>query len=214
MRSSTTAATADCDTENKPYDSADDSSLSEVMLAQCARISFRIAHELIETFDRHLDRQTLLGPLPNWWYSVLYVYNATMMILVERFLEAKEGTSSTVESKAERTWHAALRVLKSYGILADSATRCVAVLEIFLEKLCLSSSNNDNGNNDSMGTGTITTTQHCLDDYDWDAMWAMSNSFGQEFGLSDSNLFPFTFDNYISSDLLSALSGQEFSPRD
>ncbi|OGM48376.1 hypothetical protein ABOM_003368 [Aspergillus bombycis] len=209
MRGSTAAVTAGCCTENKPDDSSDDFSLSEVMLAQCARISFRIAHELIETFDRHLDRQTLLGPLPNWWYSVLYVYNATMMILVERFLEAKESASDRVESKAERTWHAALRVLKSYGVLADSATRCVAVLEIFLEKLFLSNSNSNNGNNDSTDTAAVATAQRGLDDYDWDAMWAMSNSFGQEFSLSDSNLFPFTFDDFILSDLLSAPSGQD-----
>ncbi|KAE8135062.1 fungal-specific transcription factor domain-containing protein [Aspergillus pseudotamarii] len=216
MRDSTAAAAtmAGCCTENEPYGSYDDCSLSEVMLAQCVRISFRIARELIETFDHHLNRQTLLGPLPNWWYSILYVYNATMMILVERFLETKDGASPAIESKAERTWNAALRVLKSYGVLADSATRCVAVLEIFLEKLFLRSNNNNNGNGDSRDTDTVTTTPHHLDGYDWDALWAMSNSFGQESSFSDSNLFPLTFDGYILSDLLSSSLEQGFSPAD
>ena len=49
----------------------DDASLSEVMLAECSRICLRLAHELVETFEQYPNTQTMLGPLPNWWYSVL-----------------------------------------------------------------------------------------------------------------------------------------------
>lgn len=120
-------------------DSSDDSSLSEVMLVQCARISFRVAHELIDIFDRHLNRQTLLGPLPNWWYSVLcrslwpqpmfsWLLLADNMasprlaflrltISIQRFHDdsrravsgGQEWCLSTIKSKTEATWNAALR---------------------------------------------------------------------------------------------------------
>lgn len=73
VRSATVAApvTEDPFAKNNPDDFLDDSSLSSVMLAESARICFRVARELIEIFDHHLNRETLLGPLPNWWYSVL-----------------------------------------------------------------------------------------------------------------------------------------------
>lgn len=123
------------------------------------------------------------------------------MILVERSLEGKNG-ASTLESKAERTWNMALGILKSYGVLADSATRCVAVLEIFLEKLSRCSDDNGNDNTDSRHMATITTTQQGLDIYDWDALWAMSSTFGQESAFSDPNSFPFNSDDFILSDML------------
>ncbi|CAG7946564.1 unnamed protein product [Penicillium salamii] len=206
------ALTADCAAENDSSFASDECSLPEKMMSQCARTSFDLAHDLIEIFDQHLHLETLLGPLPNWWYSVLYLYNATMMILVERFLESKKVTPDALESKAERTWHKALRILRSYGSIADSALRCIAVLEIFSERLFPAShqrSDNDIGGIDAASTNTA---QYNPADCDWDLLWTMSSSFGQNSSLSDSNLFPCTFDDFYLTDLLSVPPG-EFSSR-
>ncbi|KAE8380435.1 fungal-specific transcription factor domain-containing protein [Aspergillus bertholletiae] len=164
---------------------SNDSSLSEVMLSECSRMCFRLAHELIDTFNRNLDPDNLSGPLPNWWYSVLYVYTATTMILVERFLETKEGPSG--ESTAYNTWNAALHVLKSYSALAESARRCLAALQVFSEKLCL----------DANSTVAANLSE---EPQDWNSFWGVSDLLSDDLGMSDPSLFPFNFDDFISFD--------------
>lgn len=178
------------------------------MLTECSRICFRVAQELIEIYDRHLSRQNALGPLPNWWYSVLCkqykgqsvgpcsstnfntslidVYNATMMILVERFLEAKDGIVK--DPKAYQAWHAALRVLKCYSMVGDSAKRCVALLEILCERFSLDQPER------------ISQQQQNEISQDWDSLLAMSNPFTA----NDAGIPPFSFDDFIWSDAMPA----------
>lgn len=127
-----------------------------------------------------------------------------MMILVERFLEAKDGFA-TESSTADRMWHVALGVLKSYGVLTDSVTRCVAVLEIFSERLFL-----DNGNLINRNTAKATHSHDI--DCDWDSLWAMSNPLGQESSLTDPSLYPFPFDDFLFTDSMSAPFAQTFGP--
>ncbi|KAE8421008.1 fungal-specific transcription factor domain-containing protein [Aspergillus pseudocaelatus] len=156
-----------------PNDS-NDSSLSEVMLSECSRMCFRLAHELIHTFHRNLDRDSVTGPLPNWWYFVLYVYTAATMILVERFLETRESASES--STASDTWKTSLHVLETYSTLAESARKCLAALELFSEKLFLD------------------------EPQDWNSFWGISDLLSEELGMSDPALFPFNFDDFISFD--------------
>ncbi|KAL4737931.1 hypothetical protein BDV11DRAFT_206398 [Aspergillus similis] len=168
---------------------ANDFSLAEAMLTECSRICFRVAQELIEIYDRRLSRQSALGPLPNWWYSVLYVYNATMMIL--------DGI--TKEPKAYQAWHAALRVLRCYSVVADSAKRCVAVLEILCEKLSLDQPE------------AFSQPQQNEISQDWDSPLAMSNPFAGD----DAGVLPFRFDDFIWSDAMPAggmLTGAPIEP--
>lgn len=130
------------------------------------------------------------------------------MILVERFLEAKDVASPTIQTKAELTWNAALRVLKSYGIIADSAARCAAVLEIFLGKIDFNNTSDDRDADTDRDTVIDPTAQNGLDGFDWNTLWAMSDSFGWESSLTESlNLFPFTMDDFLLSDLLSVPLG-------
>ncbi|KAK9364943.1 fungal-specific transcription factor domain-containing protein [Lipomyces kononenkoae] len=164
-------------------DDSNDSSLSDVMLSECSRMCFRLAHELIDTFERNLDPESLTGPLPNWWYSVLYVCTAATMILVERFLETKEGALK--ESNAYHTWHAALHVLKSYSVVADSARRFVAALEVLYEKLSLDSN-----------TTTFASSQNEVV-HDWDSVWGLSNLLNQGPENLDPGFFLFSGDDFI-----------------
>ncbi|KAE8358215.1 fungal-specific transcription factor domain-containing protein [Aspergillus caelatus] len=167
-----------------PNDS-NDSSLSEVMLSECSRMCFRLAHELIHTFHRNLDRDSVTGPLPNWWYFVLYVYTAATMILVERFLETRESASES--STASDTWKTSLHVLETYSTLAESARKCLAALELFSEKLFLD------------GNKTVAASRN-EEPQDWNSFWGISDLLSEELGMSDPVLFPFNFDDFISFD--------------
>ncbi|RAL13334.1 fungal specific transcription factor domain-containing protein [Aspergillus homomorphus CBS 101889] len=121
--------------------------LSEVMYSESSRMCFQFAHELINLFDAKLDAETMTGPLPSWWYSVLYVYTAATVILVERFLETKESIPRQ-RSNAVRAWDTAVRILQSYSVVADSATKCLVALEALSETLCCDQQG------DTAGSGT------------------------------------------------------------
>ncbi|KAI9043848.1 fungal specific transcription factor domain-containing protein [Aspergillus affinis] len=118
-----------------------DTSLSEVMLSQCSRMCFLLAHELIDIFNSKLDpRAPNLSPLPSWWYSVLYVFTAATVILIERFLEGRDNSSK--KSTTSRTWDAAMHVLESYSVIADSAKRGKAALKVLSESVSLGKTDN------------------------------------------------------------------------
>lgn len=109
-----------------------------------------------------------------------------MMILMERFLGVKNGV--VADSRAHSSWHSALRILKCYGVLTDSATRCVAVLEILVEKLFLNEKD------------TAHVTQSGDIDINWDSLWAISTPLGEDLSLSDLSTFPFNFEDFILTD--------------
>ncbi|KAI3010038.1 transcriptional regulator family: Fungal Specific TF [Aspergillus niger] len=108
--------------------------LSQVIQSEFPRICFQCAHELIDLFTARLDPESMTGPLPSWWYSVLYVYTSATVILVERFLETKNNIPEQ-RSNALRGWNAAVRILQSYSLVADSATKCLITLEALSETL-------------------------------------------------------------------------------
>ncbi|KAB8207172.1 fungal-specific transcription factor domain-containing protein [Aspergillus parasiticus] len=166
------------DTGN-PHDSTD-SSLSQVVLYDCSRLCFQLAHEVIDMFSSKLDPEALTGPLPSWWYSVLYVYTAATAILVECFLETR-GHILREASDAYVTWYAAINVLKRYGLVAEPARRCVATLEVLFENLSLADQEN-------------TAPLHPADvDRDWSCFLEMSNFLGEE-----SGAFPLNLDESLS----------------
>ncbi|PYH87115.1 hypothetical protein BO82DRAFT_349623 [Aspergillus uvarum CBS 121591] len=108
--------------------------LSQVLHSESPRLCFQFAHELIDLFAAKLDPESMTGPLPSWWYSVLYVYTSATVILVERFLETKNGVPQQ-RSNALRGWSAAVRILQSYSLVADSAAKCLMTLEALSETL-------------------------------------------------------------------------------
>ena len=63
------------------------------------------------------------------------LYTAATIVFLERFLEAEEGKPKG--SAACRAWDAALRALRAYGMLGDSAKRCAAALEFLAKKFKL-----------------------------------------------------------------------------
>lgn len=84
------------------------------------------------------------------------VYTAAMTILVERILEVPEDNPQ--ESSSSNTWDAAIDVLRSYSVVADSAKKCIAALEVLSQNFpsedshtgLASSQNSDKHNPESL----------------------------------------------------------------
>ncbi|CAH0046875.1 unnamed protein product [Clonostachys solani] len=166
-------------------DHTPDTSLAQCLITQCSQLCFRIAREVINIFHCNLDAETLGGPVPCWWYSVLSwlalihldLYTAATVVFVERYLEKKNGL--TTESPASLAWDAALSVLRSYSILGGSAKKCVSSLEYLSEKLP-----NEKGTAD-----TEIPQDHLAENMS--ALWEMPDLFSGNVDLTDSALLPF-----------------------
>lgn len=48
-----------------------DRTLSQGIVDECLTQCFGAAHETIDMIYTHLDRETVMGPTPAWWFSVL-----------------------------------------------------------------------------------------------------------------------------------------------
>ncbi|KAE8380074.1 fungal-specific transcription factor domain-containing protein [Aspergillus bertholletiae] len=113
-----------------------DESLSQLMFNQCSSICYKVAHDLIGLYSASLNLGDLLGPLPAWWYSILYIYTAATVILAERLTTVASGEPrSSHELAISQTWESAIRILKAYSMVGESADRYVAALEILSAKL-------------------------------------------------------------------------------
>ncbi|KAK2684441.1 hypothetical protein QWA68_016479 [Fusarium oxysporum] len=83
----------------------------------------------------NLDLETVTGPVPAWWFSVLFVYTAATVLLAERFRQLNSTCSTTEPWQAKPAWDQAIQLLRAYAKVGDSAKRCVAALEILLAKI-------------------------------------------------------------------------------
>uniref|UniRef100_A0A0B7JZM6 Xylanolytic transcriptional activator regulatory domain-containing protein n=2 Tax=Bionectria ochroleuca TaxID=29856 RepID=A0A0B7JZM6_BIOOC len=114
-----------------------DRSLSQNMVNQCCTMCFESAHELINIIYDNLDLQTVTGPVPAWWFSVLFIYTAATVLLAE-ILKPPDPSmpSATSEQRSlVSEWDKAIELLKAYAQVGESAERCVAALEILSSKI-------------------------------------------------------------------------------
>ncbi|KFG79883.1 putative C6 transcription factor [Metarhizium anisopliae] len=112
----------------------EDRALSQGIVDECLTLCFGAAHETIDMIYTHLDRETVTGPTPAWWFSVLFVYQAATVLLAQRFgpSEPRAFVSSLGDPGA--TWDKAMQLLKAYSQVGESARRCIAALEILSAK--------------------------------------------------------------------------------
>lgn len=124
-----------CLFENAPLVSGTplDESLSHRMVFQCSSLCVRAAHDMIQLIYSNLNPHDLTGPLPAWWYCILYVYTAATVLLAAR-LQPRLNADITNYSNST-SWDHAIQVLKLFGPLGQSAQRCVAALEILSAKI-------------------------------------------------------------------------------
>ncbi|OJJ76872.1 hypothetical protein ASPBRDRAFT_201951 [Aspergillus brasiliensis CBS 101740] len=114
-----------------------DVSLTEVMLRECTTLCSELAYELIDLFNGNLDFETLTGPLPAWWYSVLYIFTAATVIVAKCIPHIDSNDEATLNERARsrQAWQTALRILRIYSKVSNAAERCVNALESIAAKI-------------------------------------------------------------------------------
>ncbi|KAI0971646.1 C6 transcription factor [Xylaria arbuscula] len=117
---------------------SEERSLSQGVTTECARILFASAHEIVNVIYTHFDFETVTGPVPAWWYAVLFVYTAAVVLLAER-LRPVDTTQSLSPLPGNDAFDKALQLLKAWAKVGDSAKRCIAALETLSEKIDVSS---------------------------------------------------------------------------
>ncbi|KAH8814897.1 fungal-specific transcription factor domain protein [Xylogone sp. PMI_703] len=142
-----------------------DESLSQCVTLQCSILCLRSAHEIIHLIHSNLSTNDLSGPLPAWWYCILYVYTAATVLLAARLhpIIQSEITDYTISN----SWACAIEVLKSFERLGQSAQRCVAALEILAVKISQDSTNAENSESHlvhSQNVAVAKRSQHSHDE--------------------------------------------------
>ncbi|RJE23999.1 transcription factor [Aspergillus sclerotialis] len=135
------------DTASDPLISLNDSFPHRVAL-QCSIICVKVAQEIIELVHSNIPTGASGGPLPAWWYNILYIYSAAMVLIAARLRPAI--LAEVPESSITRSWNCALEILRKYQRYSASARRCVAALEILYkrvvsEALVMDQASNDQG---------------------------------------------------------------------
>nr|XP_001394041.2 C6 transcription factor [Aspergillus niger CBS 513.88] len=115
-----------------PLISLQDSFPQRVAL-QCSTICVKVAQEVIGLIHSNLPADGSSGPLPAWWYNILYVYTAATVLIAGRLCSAI--LEEVTEAAMTQSWENALEVLQRYHSHSTSARRCVAALEILYERV-------------------------------------------------------------------------------
>ncbi|KAB8260999.1 C6 transcription factor [Aspergillus pseudonomiae] len=100
---------------------------------QCSAICVKVAQEVIELIYGNIPADGSSGPLPAWWYNILYVYTAAT-VLIAGYL-CPTVLDEVTEGAITRSWNCALEILRKYQSYSTSARRCVAALEILYERV-------------------------------------------------------------------------------
>ncbi|KAL4793685.1 C6 transcription factor [Aspergillus venezuelensis] len=119
------------ETTSSPLISLSDSFPQRVAL-QCSIICVNAARDVIELIYGNIPSDGTAGPLPAWWYNILYVYTAATVIIAGRLCPAI--MSEITEVAITHFWNCALEILRKYQSYSNSARRCVAALEILYER--------------------------------------------------------------------------------
>ncbi|GFG23844.1 hypothetical protein IFM61606_03736 [Aspergillus udagawae] len=121
--------------ENTPHDPliSVNASFPQRVAQQCSIICVKVAQEVIELIHSNIPADGSAGPLPAWWYNILYVYTAATVLIAGRLRSAI--LEEVTETAITRSWNCALEILRSYHSYSSSARRCVAALEILYERV-------------------------------------------------------------------------------
>ncbi|KAJ5259608.1 hypothetical protein N7478_012589 [Penicillium angulare] len=101
--------------------------------SQCSIICVQAAQESIQLIYSNIPSNGSGGPLPAWWYNILYVYTSATVLLAGKLCPAIKAEIPI--TTISHSWNCALEILRNYQIYSKSARRCVAALEILHEKV-------------------------------------------------------------------------------
>ncbi|KAJ0426889.1 C6 transcription factor [Aspergillus carlsbadensis] len=100
---------------------------------QCSVICVKVAQEVIGLIHGNIPADGTSGPLPAWWYNILYVYTAATVLIASYLCPAI--LDEVTEASITTSWDTALEILRKYQSYSTSARRCVAALEILYERV-------------------------------------------------------------------------------
>ncbi|KAJ5552045.1 hypothetical protein N7461_006743 [Penicillium sp. DV-2018c] len=121
---------------------------------QCSVICVKTAQETIELIHNNVPADGTGGPLPAWWYNILYVYTSATVLVAGRL--CSEILAEVTENSIAQSWNCALEVLRKYQTYSTSARRCVAALEILYEQVASEGSlPNNHPPSHSIGTSAV-----------------------------------------------------------
>ncbi|KAJ5779911.1 hypothetical protein N7457_005071 [Penicillium paradoxum] len=150
-------------------------SFPHLVALQCSIICVKSAQESIELIYNNVPADGTGGPLPAWWYNILYVYTSATVLIAGRLCSTI--LAEVTESSLTQSWNHALEILRKYQTYSTSARRCVAALEILYEQVASEGLLPIN-HAPSHGTGTIASGSNEL-------------SFGEEMNAAILDTFEF-----------------------
>lgn len=112
----------------------DSSSLVQQVTLQTALLCVRLAEQAIDViYDRLSNTTRLELSMSEWWYNIMYIYNAGTVIIAARILPAISNEISA--TTLERTWRKARLVLQSYQTYGNNTNRLLVILDQLYERV-------------------------------------------------------------------------------
>lgn len=108
--------------------------LYEALLLHSSSLCVEVAISAIEAIHTHLPKSVAaIGLLPAWWYNVLYVYTAAVVLLAAARCPSMQSKISQ-ELILERS-ETAIFILRRYKIYSSTVQRSVAALEALFAQI-------------------------------------------------------------------------------
>uniref|UniRef100_A0A8H7K500 Uncharacterized protein n=1 Tax=Bionectria ochroleuca TaxID=29856 RepID=A0A8H7K500_BIOOC len=103
-------------------------------MVECTVLCFQLAQEMIDVLYSNFNHETVTGPVPAWWFGVLFIYTAATVLLAKRLQPLGKHHIPCADTQDD-AWERAIQMLQAYSRVSQSAQRCIAALEILLAKV-------------------------------------------------------------------------------
>ncbi|CAG9961998.1 unnamed protein product [Clonostachys byssicola] len=109
--------------------------LRQPLMVECTVLCFQLANEMIDVLYSNFNHETVTGPVPAWWFGVLFIYTAATVLLAKRLRPFGKHNIPCRSGRQDDAWDRAMQMLQAYSRVSQSAQRCIAALEILLAKV-------------------------------------------------------------------------------
>lgn len=108
--------------------------LYEALLLRSSSLCVETAISAIDTIDKHLPKSVeSVGSLPAWWYNVLYVYTAAVVLIAAARCPALQSEISQRLILAR--FETAILIVRRYRIYSSNVQRSIAALEALFAQI-------------------------------------------------------------------------------
>ncbi|KAL1303122.1 hypothetical protein AAFC00_006556 [Neodothiora populina] len=127
------AAVSDVSSPDSLFNNA---TLARHLEFRCSIFCIESAKDAIDTIHNRLpESPAMTGPLPAWWYNILYVYTAATILIAA--LLCPSIASEIPKDSIMRSWRSAMTILDQYRLFSSSASRSIAALELLFHRVPL-----------------------------------------------------------------------------